>query len=560
MKVNRKAAAVAAASAAALALASCASSDRDGDGGSSTSGTGGASASNKTLTFGAAGAPAVFDPFYASDGETFRVARQLYDTLVMFKPGTADLAPALAESWSNTPDGKTWTFNLRSGVKFSDGTALDAAAVCKNFTRWSSQSAEGLAGAEYWSSNFGGSTVTKEASLYKSCTASGANKVVLQINRVTSKFPSVLGLPSFSISSPTALEKYDANGLKGKGEAIQYPEYAKAHPTGSGPFILEKNDTANGTITLKRNDNYWGEKAKVAKLVFKIIPDETTRKQELQAGTIDGYDFPNPVDWASLKKDGNKVEVRPAFNILYLGLNASKNPKLKDLKVRQALAHAINRDQIVKSQLPEGAKVADQFYPDTVDGFNPSVQKYPYDKTKAQTLLKEAGATGLEVELWYPSEVSRPYMPNPAKIYDAIRKDWEAAGIKVKPVTKPWNGGYLDAVDNGDAASFLLGWTGDYNTPDNFIGTFFTETNNRFKTEAYPWGKELSAALTKADSTVDEAGRNNAYKDINANLAAKYLPAIPISSSPPAIVFSKKVSGVVPSPLTDERYNTAVVE
>ena len=74
------------------------------------------------------------------------------------------------------------------------------------------------------------------------------------------------------------------------------------------------------------------------------------------------------MDWKGLKDDGNNVEVRPAFNILYLGLNPEKNPKLKDLKVRQAICHALNRDQIVKSQLPEGAKVATQFMPDTVVG------------------------------------------------------------------------------------------------------------------------------------------------------------------------------------------------
>ncbi|MDF8264972.1 ABC transporter substrate-binding protein [Luteipulveratus flavus] len=554
MKVNRKAAAVAAASAAVLALASCASSDRDSGSGSSSGGGGGGG----TLTFGAAGAPAVFDPFYASDGETFRVTRQLYDTLVMFKPGTADMTPALAESWNNSPDGKTWTFNLRSGVKFSDGTALDATAVCKNFERWYNQTADGLAGAEYWSSNFGGSKVTKEPSLYKSCTPT-SNKVVVQLNRVTSKFPSVLGLPSFSIQSPTAMDKYKANDLKGKGEGIAYPEYAKSHPTGSGPFTLEKYDTANQTITLKRNANYWGDKAKIDKLVFKIIPNESSRKQALEAGEIDGYDFPNPADWNSLKQN-NDLKVRPAFNVLYLGLNAKANPKLKDLKVRQALMTAINRPQLVKSQLPEGAKVADEFMPDTVDGYNTSPTKYTYDVNKAKQMLQQAGAAGMQIELWYPSEVSRPYMPNPQKIFDAIKKDWEAAGLKVKPVTKPWNGGYLDAVDNGDASSFLLGWTGDYNTADNFIGTFFTETTNRFQTGQYPWGKQLSAELTKADSTVDEADRTAQYKTINNKLVTEYLPGLPISHSPPAIVFNKKVSGITPSPLTDERYNYAEIK
>src|SRR5690606_26930755 len=105
--------------------------------------------------------------------------------------------------------------------------------------------------------------------------------------------------------------------------------------------------------------------------------------------------LPNPVDWKGLQDEGNEVIVRPAFNILYMGLNPEKNPKLKDLKVRQALYHALNREQLVQTQLPEGAAVATQFMPDTVAGYNKSLKPYAYDVEKAKSLLKEAGAEGL---------------------------------------------------------------------------------------------------------------------------------------------------------------------
>ena len=116
-----------------------------------------------------------------------------------------------------------------------------------------------------------------------------------------------------------------------QGEGFKYPAYAAA-PVGVGPYKLDKYDEANKTVTLVANDQYFGEQPKTPKIVFKIIPDESTRRQELKAGSIDGYDLPNPVDWKGLKDDGNNVAVRPAFNILYLGLNAGKNPKLKDLR------------------------------------------------------------------------------------------------------------------------------------------------------------------------------------------------------------------------------------
>ncbi|GAB3586659.1 ABC transporter substrate-binding protein [Calidifontibacter terrae] len=550
MQTSRKAAALALASVTALSLSSCAQSKRADN--SSTSGGGNSGA---TMTFAAAGAPETFDPLYATDGETFRISRQLFDGLVSFKPGTADLTPGLALSWTPSSDGKTWTFKLRTGVKFSDGTPFNADAVCKNFARMDGQNKAGQAAAQYWSDNMGGFNKSAD-DLFQGCTAKAADSVELKLLRATSKFPALLGLPSWSMQSPTAMDKYGANDVKTQGDGIAQSKYASSFPTGTGPFKFSKYDVANKTITLVRNDDYYGEKAKIAKLVFKIIPDATSRKQALMAGEIDGYDLPNPVDWDSLRKAGMNVEVRPAFNILYLGLNPTKNPALKDLKVRQALYYAINRDQLVKSQLPDGATVATQFYPKTVSGFSDNTMKYNYDPAKAKQLLKDAGQSNLSIDLWYPSEVTRPYMPDPQKIFQAIKANWEAVGIKVNPITKPWNGGYTDATAAGQSPAFLLGWTGDYNTPDNFIANFFM--GKQMGTDSYPWGAAFKKEMTTDDSIVDTGKRATAYKTLSDKIMSQYLPGLPISSSPPAIVFGKNVSGIVASPLTAEDFSTAV--
>ena len=551
MQTSRKASALAVVSAAALVLSGCAESKREEGGKGSESG----GQSNATMTFAAAGAPKTFDPFYATDGETFRVARQIFDGLVNFKPGTADLAPGLATSWTPSKDGKTWTFKLRSGVKFTDGTPFNAEAVCKNFERMDKQNEAGQTAAEYWSDNMGGFNKSKD-DLYQGCTPKGTDSVELKLSRATSKFPSLLGLPAWSMQSPTALDKYKANDVKAQGDGITQSEYASKYPTGTGPFKFEKYDVQNKTITLVRNDDFYGEKAKVGKLVFKIIPDGTSRKQALLAGDIDGYDLPNPVDWDSLKKAGMNLEVRPAFNILYLGLNPTKNPALKDLKVRQALYYAINREQLVKNQLPEGATAATQWYPKTVDGYSDSVMKYDYNPEKAKQLLKEAGQSSLSIDLWYPSEVTRPYMPDPQKIFQAIKGDWEKAGIKVNTVTKPWNGGYTDGTANGASPAFLIGWTGDYNTPDNFIANFFM--GKQMGISAYPWGAQLKKEITDADSIVNADQRTAAYKKLSEKLMKEYVPGLPISNSPPAIVFGKNISGIVASPLPSEDVSTAV--
>ncbi|GAA3666328.1 peptide/nickel transport system substrate-binding protein [Yimella lutea] len=551
MQTSRKASALAVVSAAALVLSGCAESKREEGGKGSESG----GQSNATMTFAAAGAPKTFDPFYATDGETFRVARQIFDGLVNFKPGTADLAPGLATSWIPSKDGKTWTFKLRTGVKFTDGTPFNAEAVCKNFERMDKQNEAGQTAAVYWSDNMGGFNKSKD-DLYQGCTPKGTDSVELKLSRATSKFPSLLGLPAWSMQSPTALDKYKANDVKAQGDGITQSEYAAKYPTGTGPFKFEKYDVQNKTITLVRNDDFYGDKAKVGKLVFKIIPDGTSRKQALLAGDVDGYDLPNPVDWDSLKKAGMNLEIRPAFNILYLGLNPTKNPALKDLKVRQALYHAINREQLVKNQLPEGATAATQWYPKTVDGYSDSVMKYDYNPEKAKQLLKEAGQSSLSIDLWYPSEVTRPYMPDPQKIFQAIKGDWEKAGIKVNAVTKPWNGGYTDGTANGASPAFLIGWTGDYNTPDNFIANFFM--GKQMGISAYPWGAQLKKEITDADSIVNADQRTAAYKKLSEKLMKEYVPGLPISNSPPAIVFGKNISGIVASPLTSEDFATAV--
>jgi peptide/nickel transport system substrate-binding protein len=454
----------------------------------------------------------------------------------------------------------TWTFTLQDGVKFHDGTALDGTAVCYNLDRMYAQTGAGATQAQYWAQTMGGfkgevdKTGAPVPSIYSSCTAPDAGTAVITLTRATSKFPAILGLPSFSIQSPTALAQYDANNVVAEGDSFVYPAYATDHPTGTGPFKFQAYDKANNTVTLVRNDDYWGEKAKSKTLIFKIIPDETARKQELQAGTIDGYDLPSPADWDALKAAGFDLEVRPPFNIMYLGITQKNNPALSDLRVRQALAYAINRQQFVASQLPDGANVAPILYPNTVDGFTDDVNKYDYDVAKAKDLLAQAGQSNLTLNFWWPTEVTRPYMPDPKSVFTAFKADMEAAGITVNEVSKPWNGGYLDGVEAEQADVFLLGWTGDYNTPDNFIGTFFTDQPNRFGTENAPWGATLTADLKAADSNPDATARNAAYVKLNQQLTNEYLPAIPISSSPPALVVAADVQGIVPSPLTDEKF------
>ncbi|MEV2241707.1 ABC transporter substrate-binding protein [Micromonospora sp. NPDC049891] len=550
MRASRPKVAIAAVAAAALAVAGCAESDREGSSGSS---------SKDTLVFGVAGDPKVLDPSFASDGESLRVARQVFETLVRPEEGGTKVSPGLAESWEPDAAGTTWTFKLRSGVKFHDGTDFNAEAVCVNFNRW--YNAKGLMQSPdvtaYWQDIMGGYAANEDEklgeSLFKSCSATDPTTVALTFSRVSSKIPAALMLPSFSMHSPKALQDYDASNVSGSLDDIKYPAYATEHPTGTGPFKFKAWDVPNKTVTLERNEDYWGDKAKLKSLIFKTISDENARKQELRSGGIQGYDLVGPADVEPLKGEGFNVLTRPAFNILYLAINQKGNPKLADLKVRQALAHAINRQALVDSKLPPGAQVAVNFFPDTVEGWNGDVTKYEYDVEKAKSLLAEAGASNLTLRFHYPTEVTRPYMPNPKDLFELVSADLQAAGIKVEPIPLKWSPDYLNATTSGSAHDLhFLGWTGDYGDGYNFIGTFF----DRQKDE---WGFDNKALFDKfrqADTTPDQAAKVALYKELNADIM-NFLPGVPISHSPPAIVFGKDVTGVKASPLTDERFATA---
>ena len=550
MRASTRKAAIAVTAIAALAAAGCAESDRDDSGGSST---------KDTLVFGVAGDPKVLDPSFASDGESLRVARQVFETLVRPEEGGTKTVAGLAESWEPDAAGTTWTFKLRSGVKFHDGTDFNAEAVCANFNRW--YNSTGLMQSPdvtpYWQDVMGGFAKNEDAdlppSLFKSCTVKDPTTVDLAFTRVSSKIPSALMLPSFSMHSPQALQQYDASNVTGTADDIKYPAYATAHPTGTGPFKFKTWDLANKSLTIERNEDYWGDKAKLKTVIFRTISDENARKQALRSGDIQGYDLVGPADVEPLKNEGFNMLTRPAFNILYLAINQKGNPALAKPEVRQAIAHALNRQALVDSKLPPGAKVATQFMPDTVEGWNPQVKTYDYNVEEAKRLLAAAGASNLTLRFHYPTEVTRPYMPNPKDIFELLSNDLKAAGITVEGIPLKWSPDYLNATTSGSAHDLhLLGWTGDYGDAYNFIGTFF----DRPKDE---WGytnKPLFDQFQAADTTADNAQRVEKYKALNAAVM-EFLPGVPISHSPPAIVFGKDVQGVKASPLTDERYATA---
>ena len=541
------------AAAGALILTGCASQRENDDptGGTDTGdGTGGGE--DVTFTFAASADPVALDPALANDGETFRVARQMFEGLVGTVPGTPDPAPLLAESWEVSDDGLEYTFNLVEDVTFHDGTEFNADAVCFNFERWNNFT--GLAATEslsyYWLKVNGGYAEDGNGK-YSSCEAPDAATAVIHLASPLPELVAALSLPAFSMQSPTALQEYDADNVQGNAEAPVLPEYALGHPTGTGPFVFE-SWAPGEQVVLTANPDYWGEQGQVTRVVFPIISDATARRQALEAGDIDGYDLVGPADVVALEEAGYEIVNRDAFNILYLGMNQAV-PELADIRVRQAIAHAVDREALVAATLPEGTEVATNFVPPSVVGYNEDVQTYEYDPAQAQSLLAEAGFTEdnpLTLDFSYPTNVSRPYMPTPEQVFERVAADLEEVGIAIEATPLPWSPDYLDRIQGtADHGLHLLGWTGDYNDTYNFIGVFFAQPGME-------WGfdnPEIFQLINDARVLPDLEEQTTAYEDANAALL-EFLPGLPIAHPVPSLAFREGI--VYPaSPVQDEVYN-----
>ena len=544
--------AVTGAALAALVLSGCVASER-GDKGDEASGD-----VDGTFVFAASSDPASLDPAFAQDGETFRVSRQIFEGLVGTEPGTADPAPLLAESWESSEDGMSHTFTLKEGVSFHDGTPFNAEAVCFNFERWFNWT--GLAASEalgyYYNKLFHGYASNAADAVYKSCTPDGDYSVTIELNKPFAGFIPSLSLPAFGMQSPSALQEFSADEVGGTAEAPELSEYAMSHPTGTGPFQFE--EWAPGEqVTLKAYDDYWGEKGQIDEIIFRTIGDPTARRQALEAGDIDGYDLVGPADSAALEEDGFTMVSRPPFTILYLAFNQAV-PELQDRRVREALSYAVDKDALIKQVLPEGTQKATQFLPEVVNGYNPDVTTYDYDPEKAKALLEEAGYTAdnpLTLTFNYPVNVSRPYMPDPEQIFTVLQTQLSDIGVKVNPVTDAWNPDYLDKITGTpDHGIHLLGWTGDYNDTDNFVGVFFGQ-------KSAEWGfddPELFKKLQDARGVSSLEEQTPLYQEINEDVA-QLIPGVPLAHPAPTLAFDPRVKSYPASPVNDEVFTDIVL-
>jgi peptide/nickel transport system substrate-binding protein len=176
----------------------------------------------------------------------------------------------------------------------------------------------------------------------------------------------------------------------------------------------------------------------------------------------------------------------------------------------------------------------------------------------AKQILTDAGYDlPVEIDFWYPTDVSRPYMPDPKRNFEAFAASLEESGFKVNPHSAVWSPDYLGRANEGKLPVFLLGWTGDYGDADNFLGTFFQTPGAQFGTLKNP-NQEVHDILAEAEAETDEATRATLYEDAN-RLIADWIPGVPYAHSSPALAFTANVDGFVPSPTTNESFATVSI-
>ncbi|MGK7379983.1 ABC transporter substrate-binding protein [Planococcus sp. 1R117A] len=504
----------------ATALYGC-SSDNASENTEGDSGNTEESGDPKVLIFGRGGDSVSLDPIVVTDGESYKVTKNIFDTLVNFGEQDTEIHPGLATEWKAAEDGLSYTFTLEEGVKFHDGTDFNAEAVVANFERWAGGDADKF---PYYGSMFGGFG-DEEGHVIESVTATGDYEVEFKLKRPQAPFLKNLAMSSFGIASPTAFE---AAGDK-FGDA----------PVGTGPFKFvewKRNDS----ITIEKNPDYWVEgEPKLDQVIFRAIPDNSARLNALLSGEIDLADGITPSDGETVEGNADlQLFERPSMNVGYLGLTTTREP-FDDPKVRQAMNHAIDKQAIVDAFFQGRGEVAKNPMPPVISGYNEDVEDYDYNPEKAKQLLAEAGLPdGFEMEL-YAMPVPRPYMPDGQKVAEAIQKNLADVGVTAKIVSFEW-ATYLEKAANGEADAFLLGWTGDNGDADNFLYVLLDQDNIGSNNYTYYKNQELHDILIEAQTEVDEDKRNELYKQAQV-IIHEDAPWVPLAHSTPLLAGGKNV-------------------
>ncbi len=374
-----------------------------------------------------------------------------------------------------------------------------------------------------------------------SITAVDAQTVEFQLCVPDPAFPSKV---AFSALGIVPSEYIESTG--GTGDLV-------SAPIGTGPYSLE-NWNLGSEIVLTRNESYWGDAPAEGTMIFRWNSEAAARLVELQSGQVDGIDNPAPGDFDVIEADPSlALYPREGANVFYLGMNNTYAP-FDNVKVRQAIAHAIDKNRIVDNFYPAGSSVADQFMPTSIFGYTEEVEPLAYDPEMARTLLEEAAAEdGFELPIEVPlsyRDVVRGYLPQPGVVAQDIQAQLAEVGINVT-IDVQESGTFLDNSDAGLLQLYLLGWGADYPDATNFLDYHFGAGSSDQFGDKYP---EIVEPLTRGAQLAVPEERYPHY--VEANTALRDLaPMVPIAHGGSGVAFTADIIGAHSSPLGNENFS-----
>jgi peptide/nickel transport system substrate-binding protein len=478
-----------------------------------------------TLVVGLVAEPTSLDPGQLTDINSMKLLGAMYDTLVRFKPNSFDLTPGLATSWDISGDLMSYTFKLRQGVKFHDGTDFNADAVKFTYDRLlDPNSPYADTGPFPFAPGYYGSIAqTNVLDPYT---------VQFQLKRQDAALINAFTLNTGRIVSPTAVQKYRK-------------DFAQ-NPVGTGPFKFVSWDH-DVRIALTANQDYWDGAPALSQMVFRPLADEQTRITEFLSGGVDLiFDVPpDNIDQVQNMQNASFL-AQPGPHVWWITLN-TKRPPFDNALVRQAVNYAVNKDALTQDILKgTGTPSVGPIPPAITWAYTDQVTQYPYDPSQAQSLLQQAGVT-LPMNLTFWVTQSGSGMQSPLTMGTAIQADLAAVGINAQIQTYEW-GAYLNKYGAGlgpDAEMAELSWMFDSGDPAHML------PNNLYGPSCSPKGfnggcyqnSQVDSLMDDALKINDRDGRGAIYRQIQGVVAAD-APWIFVDNQIQNAAISKRVSGL----------------
>ena len=444
------------------------------------------------LVVGQIAEPKSLDPQAVTAVNDFRILMNVYDGLVRYKSGTLEVEPALATSWTISADGTEYTFKLRRGVKFHDGSDFDAADVEFNFDR--------MLDENHPYHHTGPFPLSFFFSAIEDVEAVDASTVRFKLNAPYAPFLSNLAYPTGLIVSPESVQEHDK-------------EFGR-NPSGTGPFKFAEWES-NAKVVVTRNADYWDGAPSLEAVVFRPITDGNTRVAEMLSGGLDVMVEIPPDSVAQFNGNGFNLLEQAGPHLWFLILNAKEGP-FADKRVRQAINYAIDKKTLVEQVLQGTAEVASGPTPPAFSwAYNESLQPYPYDPEKAKQLLQAAGHENASLTFYVTEGGSG--MLDPVPMGTAIQADLAKVGVDVKIETYEWNT-FLGKVNpglEGKADMAEMAWmTNDPDTlPYLALRTDAWPDKGGFNSGYYS-NPEVDKLLEAARQSTDQAERAKLYQQM----------------------------------------------